>query len=101
MVEFRTEWEKKTGDKYIPNEAQDSGTMRRLLKHLSAAEIRGRRQRYFAMNEPFVRQARYSMAVFASLINSLNGRPEDGAPGVAGRRSVLEQSGWLDEGDQS
>ena len=83
VTEFRAAWERQTQDRYVPNNAGDGAVMRRLLKTLSAAEIRTRWGRYFQLDDEFVRSNRYSLTLFGTtaMINRLGGQVVKARPG--------------------
>lgn len=87
VVEFIAAWQQQTGDTYVENWARDLGIMRRLLKALSAEDLRWRMGRYFAQREAFVERAGYSLPVFGQTVNSL-GRAAD-RKGTEGRAQTM------------
>lgn len=100
VTEFRATWERKTQDRYVPNDAGDGAVMRRLLKMLSAVEIRARWMRYFQLDEEFVRTNRYSMTLFGTtaMINRLGGHAAPAGRETSAARQMhsdLHAAGFL------
>ena len=99
VADFRRQWEATVGEKYLcVNEAAEHGIMRKLMKLLATEELRIRMARYFARADDFTRRARYSLPVFAQIINSLG---TSDTSTTRASHTELERAGWFGHDDDS
>ncbi len=67
-IEWVAKWERKTGDPYLGNIAEDAKTIRRLRNALSDEDLRARIDLYLDDEDPFVRRNVWNLATFARQI---------------------------------